>query len=298
MEKELFLLQEELGNYTYQPGAYRYFTIFEQKQRTISVAPFRDRVVHHALIQILEPIFECSFIYHSYATRKDKGSHKAIEQARCFLRKNRWYLKMDISKYFDNIDHGILNTLLAKRIKDPLILALCAKIIAQGGDGSRGLPIGNLTSQFWANVYLDSLDHYIKDRLRISAYLRYMEDFCLFSNDKKTLKDLVPVLTVFLDNSLGLHLKDRATLINTALHGLPFLGVRIWPALIRIRRQNLVRSLGKIRKREKEYITGHISHQHYRCSIESLIAHVKHWNTHILLVSQLCKSNPDRPRPV
>lgn len=229
VEKELFFLQEELGNYTYQPGGYRYFTIYEPKERIISVAPFRDRVVHHALIQILEPIFERSFIYHSYATRKDKGSHKAIEQARCYLRKNRWYLKMDIAKY---------------------------------------------------NVYLDPLVHYIKDRLGIKAYLRYMDDFCLFSNDKRTLKNLVSIITTFLEDSLGLQPKDRATLINTALHGLPFLGVRIWPSLIRVGRQNLARSLGK---------AGKISYQHYRSSMESILAHIQHWNTHKLLVQQLSR---------
>ncbi len=291
LERELFLLQDELKNHTYHPGSYRYFTIFEPKERTISVAPFRDRVVHHGLIQTLEPIFERSFIYHSYATRKGKGTHKAIEQAQCFLRKNKWYLKMDVSKYFDNIDHAILNSLLANRIKDSLILALCATIIAQGGDGTRGLPIGNLTSQFWANVYLDVFDHYIKERLGTEAYLRYMDDFCLFSNDKTTLIKLVPVITTFLEDALGLRLKNRATLINTALHGLPFLGVRIWPSLIRIGRQNLKRSLVKVRQRENEYTTEKISYQRYRCSMESLLAHVKHWNTHKLLVKELTCRN-------
>jgi len=161
LERNLFALQAELGSGSYLPGAYRYFSITDPKKRIISVAPFRDRIVHHALVNILEPIYERSFFCHSYATRKNKGVHKAISQAQVYLRKNCWYLKMDIAKYFDSIDHNILFELLYRKIKDECILSVCRKIMDKGGDGKRGLPIGNLTSQFWANVYLDRFDHFI-----------------------------------------------------------------------------------------------------------------------------------------
>ena len=187
LEKELFTLQEELAGQTYIPGDYRCFTISDPKKRVISVAPFRDRVVHHALVQVLEPIYEKRFIYHSYATRKGKGSHKAIEQARQYLKKNKWYLKIDIPKYFDSINHSVLKRILERQIKDPHILDLCSRIIAKGGGGQCGLPIGNLTSQFWANVYLDNFDHFIKEQLRVKGCLRYMDDFCFFSGDKDSL---------------------------------------------------------------------------------------------------------------
>lgn len=289
LEKELFSLQEELAGQTYIPGNYRYFTVSDPKTRIISVAPFRDRVVHHALVQVLEPIYERRFIYHSYATRKGKGTHKAIEQARYFLKRNKWYLKMDISKYFYNIDHGILYRILARQIKDSHILDLCAKIIAKGGNGQRGMPIGNLTSQFLANVYLDRFDHFIKDQLRVKAYHRYMDDFSMFSAYKQSLKKVLPVITQFLRTKLGLKTKTRATLINTSLHGLPFLGVRIWPSMIRIGRNNFKRSFKRLKMREKEHQAGVISYQSYVCSMESLLSHLTRWNSKELMVKELSK---------
>lgn len=154
LDRELLKLQNELAKGIYIPGDYRYFKIFDPKEREISVAEFRDRVVHHSLVNIFEPIYEKRFIYDSYATRKNKGTHKAISRAQTFLLKNHWFLKMDIRKYFNSINHEILNKILAGKIKDMFILDLCEKIIRKGGDGKTGLPIGNLTSQFFANVYL------------------------------------------------------------------------------------------------------------------------------------------------
>ncbi len=271
LEKNLFELQEKLDCGAYIPGEYRYFTITDPKERRISVAPFRDRIVHHALINILEPIYEKRFIYHSYATRKSKGTHKAIKQAQVYLRKNRWYLKMDIARYFDNIDHGVLYELLSRKIKDEFILSLCRKIMAKGGDGKHGLPIGNLTSQFWANVYLDCFDHFVKDHTKIKPYLRYMDDFCLFSNDKNDLKAIRPVIEDFLLSKLGLRTKPQTTLINSSLHGLPFLGVRIFPSLIRVRSENIKRSLKRVQLREYEYGIGKINYERYTSSMMSLI---------------------------
>jgi RNA-directed DNA polymerase len=163
IEKELLLLQEELDTGNYLPGDYRYFTILDPKKREISVAPFRDRVVHHTLINILEPLYEKRFISASYATRKNKGTHKAIAKAQQLQRNNHWYLKMDVRKYFGSINHKILLRIIKRKIKDPFVIFLCKTIIAKGGDGITGLPIGNLTSQFFANVYLDIFDHFIKD---------------------------------------------------------------------------------------------------------------------------------------
>ncbi len=196
---------------------------------------------------------------------------------------------MDISKYFNSIDHSVLKRILERQIKDPNILDLCARIIAKGGDGQRGLPIGNLTSQFWANVYLDKFDHFIKDRLRVKAYLRYMDDFCLFSSDKQFLKDSLSVITQFLKTELRLEPKPRATLINTSLHGLPFLGARIWPSLIRIGQNNFKRSFNRLKQREKEYRSGKIPYKNYLCSMESLLSHLKRWNCKELIAKEIVK---------
>ncbi|MDR4488197.1 MAG: reverse transcriptase/maturase family protein, partial [Nitrospirales bacterium] len=194
LEKNLFALQRELQEERYQPGAYRLFTIYERKPRVIAAAPFRDRVVHHAVLSLIEPLCDRTFISDSYACRRGKGVHAAVDRYQAWCRTYRYVLKMDIRHYFPSIDHDLLKEKLRRRIKDARVLALLDRII----DGSPhtdsacgyfpgddlftpltrcvGIPIGNLTSQFFANLYLDDLDHFIKQALQIRPYLRYVDD--------------------------------------------------------------------------------------------------------------------------
>lgn len=165
LEPQLLELQTELLTGNYQPSPYRYFCIYDPKERQISVAAFRDRVVHHALINVLEPIYERCFIHDSYATRKGKGTHLAIERARRFLRKTGWFWKCDIDKYFDSMDQHTLIAILRRKIKDERLLSVVHRIVGNGGVAGIGLPIGNLTSQFFANVYLNPFDHFVKNEL-------------------------------------------------------------------------------------------------------------------------------------
>lgn len=281
-DRELLQLQDELAAGTYKPGDYAYFTIYDPKERIISVAPFRDRVAHHALVNVLEPVYEKRFIHDSYATRKEKGTHKAILRAQEFMRNNRWYLKMDIRKYFDSINHSILNQIISRKIKDRFILNLCEIIIGKGGNGVSGLPIGNLTSQFFANVYLDIFDHFIKDELRIKYYIRYMDDFCIFSNNKIELKKMRDEIAKFLKSKLLLHVKESAVLINSRIHGLPFLGVRIFPSMIRLRKENFKRSFNRLKTNEWLYRKGYIGYEKYNCSTQSIVAHLNHWGNNLL----------------
>ena len=276
IDRETWKLQEELLAGTYRPRPYRYFEIFEPKQRTISVASFRDRVVHHALVAQLEPIFERSFIFHSYATRKGKGSLAAVRQAQKCLRQNPWYLKLDIRKYFDSIDHLMLMELIGRKIKDPRIMALAGVILETSTASSDnpvavGLPIGNLNRQFFANVYLDPLDHYVSETLK-APYLRYMDDMLLFAQDKSVLKIALPKVEAFLGDKLKLHLKKDAILLNNGVHGLPFLGFRIFPDLIRIKKENLRRLEAKIRLRQRQYRHGLIGETELYRSVQSVIA--------------------------
>jgi len=279
LEKELFRLKEELEDNTYQPSPYRYFEISDPKKRTISVAPFRDRIVHHALVGILEPVFEKRFIYDSYATRKEKGTHKAIRRAQEFMKKNYFFLKTDVAKYFDSISHDILMELLRTKIKDENVLILAERII-RNSDTSReiqegvGLPIGNLTSQFFANVYLDPQDHYMKDKLGVKYYIRYMDDMVMFSDSRNELKSLLKQMRFFLRDRLKLVLKERVTQINTRLHGLPFLGFRVFPNLLRIRQENFRRLKGRMRQREKEFENGLISEETFVMSVRSMFEHI------------------------
>ena len=279
LEKELLRLKEELEDNTYQPSPYRYFEISDPKKRTISVAPFRDRIVHHALVGILEPVFEKRFIYDSYATRKEKGTHKAIRRAQEFMKKNYFFLKTDVAKYFDSISHDILMELLRTKIKDENVLILAERII-RNSDTSReiqegvGLPIGNLTSQFFANVYLDPQDHYMKDKLGVKYYIRYMDDMVMFSDSRNELKSLLKQMRFFLRDRLKLVLKERVTQINTRLHGLPFLGFRVFPNLLRIRQENFRRLKGRMRQREKEFENGLISEETFVMSVRSMFEHI------------------------
>lgn len=282
LEPELLRLQEELRNNTYEMRAYRSFIIHEPKMRKICAADFRDRIIHHAICNILEPIFEKSFIYDTYACRKAKGSHAAVKRAQYFMRKSLFYLKCDISKYYESIDHSILKSLLLKKLKDKRFLYVLYKIIDHPMPetiSGKGLPIGNLTSQLFANLYLGVLDHFIKECLHIKHYIRYMDDFVLFCNDKKILHKCLNEIEDFLLDKLNLKLKQSQTYISPSSEGLPFLGFRIYPALIRMQRKKWINFCRKLIDREKAFESGEMEEIFFIQSIASLISHTKHANT-------------------
>lgn len=226
-------LSQELLSETWTPSPYTTFTIHEPKERLISAAPFPDRVVHHAIMHVLEPLFERFSIHHSYACRKGKGLHRAIAYAVKNQRKHKYFLKLDIKKYFDSIDHRVLKELLEKRIDNASILKLLCTIIdsAQGGVG---LPIGNLTSQHFANYYLGYMDHYIVDYLGCGAYLRYMDDFVLWDESKERLQEYKEKIADFCESGLSLELKPQAERLAPTSFALPLLGFRIFPNKMRL----------------------------------------------------------------
>ena len=227
-------------------GAYQSFTIFDPKTRQISAAPYRDRVVHHALCQVIDPLFERTFIYDSYANRPKKGSHRAIERYQQYARKYPYVLKCDIRKFFPSVDHEILKQELRWKIACPDTLWLIDTIIDHSnrqephelyfpGDDlwtpyqrRRGLPIGNLTSQFWANVYMNRLDHFVKEELRVPGYIRYVDDFVLFGSCKSDLRTWYKEVTDYLVR-LRLILHPRKTQIFQTKKGVPFLGFQVFP---------------------------------------------------------------------
>jgi retron-type reverse transcriptase len=279
LESELFQLREELMSGTYSPSRYRYFKICDPKERIISVAAFRDRVVHHAVVKALESIFERSFIYDSYATRTGKGTHRAVLRAQSCLRSNQFYLKIDIEKYFDSINHTILLKLVERKIKDPQVNTLIRDIVrnsdlSRGLEIRKGLPIGNLTSQFFANVYLDPFDHFIKDELGVKHYIRYMDDMVFFSMDRESLNTIGKEAERFLSSRLRLSLKKNVTMINTRFHGLPFLGFRIFPHFLRVRSGNLKRTVRKMKSKTDEYYRGTIDETRFVMSLQSIVGHL------------------------
>lgn len=196
-------LRDELLAGNYAPGAPRQFSIYEPKPRLISAAPYRDRVVHHAIVRVLDPLWEPSFLFHSYACRRGKGLHAAVEACSRFARRFPWVLRADVQKFYPSVDHEVLRSLLCRRVRSPRLLALLDLVLASTGADTaplgwfpgddlfapiqrrKGLPIGNLTSQFFANVYLDRVDHQMTDDLGHGAYVRYSDDILVFGTTKE-----------------------------------------------------------------------------------------------------------------
>ncbi len=298
LEHNLLALQRELETRNWQPGAYYSFYICDPKRRLISAAPFRDRVVHHALCNLIEPLFERTFIGDSYANRRGKGTHRALDRAQSFARRYPYVLQCDVRQFFPSIDHAVLRRILARKIGDEATLELCNRIIVSGvgvlteeydmvwfpGDDlfaasrPRGLPIGNLTSQFWANVYLNELDQFIKRKLQVRAYLRYVDDFLLFGERKADLWEWRRAILDFLP-ALRLTLHTGSSTVYPTRTGIPFLGWRIYPEYRRLRRKNGVAFQRRYRRLRRAYARGEISLPRVRQSIQGWIAHVRHGQT-------------------
>ncbi|MBU2496819.1 MAG: reverse transcriptase/maturase family protein [Nanoarchaeota archaeon] len=246
--KNLVSLHYELKNQTYKPQPFKTFIIRDPKTRKISKSAFRDRIVHHALCNIIEPIFEKIFIFDSYANRKKKGVHKAIQRFDMFKRKVSknntracYILKADIKHYFDEVNHKILIDIINKKIKDEKVIWLIKVILEnhKTKTESKGMPLGNLTSQFFANVYLNELDNFVKRELRARYYIRYVDDIAIFSNSKEEVENVIIEITKFLRNNLDLELHKEKTKIKLIHSGIKMLGYRIYYYHKLLRKSNL-----------------------------------------------------------
>ena len=245
-ERFLHQLQDELVQGTYQPCPYRQFYIHDPKKRLISAAPYRDRVVHHGLCNVIAPLIERRFIDDSYSCRKGKGTSAGRERCRKYTNRYKYVLKCDIRKYFQSMVHDILKDKIGRTIRCRPTQDLCAQIIDSYEDDElpaavfpgddlfvysqrrQGLPIGNLTSQLWANLYLDRLDHIIKEEWRVPGYVRYTDDFLLWSDDKAFLHECrARVVDELQTERLVLH--PRKSRVMQCREGVPFLGFRFFP---------------------------------------------------------------------
>lgn len=295
---KLLALQTELEQGTYQPGAYQHFIINEPKRRLISAAPFRDRVVHHALCNVIEPLFEARFHPHSYANRVGKGTHRAIDQLQLYARRYRYVLRLDIVQHFPSLDHAILKQELFRVIHDERARWLIEAILASGegvlaaeydmvnfsGDSllartrPRGLPIGNLTSQFWSNCYLNPLDWFISRELGCGAFLRYVDDFALFADSKQQLRqwreDIIQFLTKL---RLTIHAAAAQALPTTA--GIPWLGFVVYPAHRRLKRRNGVQFQRRLARNISLFRQGELSFAELDASVQGWINHVRYADT-------------------
>ncbi len=287
LEENLISIQDELITGTYEPRPYRTFTIYEPKERIIHVAPFRDRVIHHAVMNIIEPIWDSLFIYDTYACRKGKGTHSGVNRTTEFLRaaKEKWgkvyCFQGDISKCFPSINHHILMRIIEQKIKCRQTLRLFEKIIFNGGDrsdpDSHNLPIGNLVSQWAANLYLSELDYFVKHSLKVKYYVRYMDDFILLSSDKKQLHTWRREVEQFLWDNLRMKLNPKSD-IYPVNQGVDFLGYRIWSSHRLLRKSSLFRATRRFKALSKLYAQGRVSLQHVRASVMSWLGHCRHAN--------------------
>jgi len=295
MADHLIQLREELLSSRYRPGPYTHFTIHEPKRRRISAAPFRDRVVHHALCNVIEPRFERSFIGDSYANRQGKGTHRAVDRVQQFAGRYRYVLRADIVKHFPSIDHEILLGILAKRIPEPDVMALAETIVASGTgvlDGEyamvwfpgddllaacrpRGLPIGNLTSQFWSNCYLHPFDEFVKRELRCPAYLRYVDDFALFSDSKRQLWEWKRAIIDRLGR-LRLVIHEREAQVLPCRCGIPWLGFVVYPDHRRLKARKVITASRRLEESHSAWLEGRIGFEEMRASVLGWINHVRY----------------------
>lgn len=315
----LLQLQSELAEFCYKSGGYVHFMIHEPKERMISAAPFRDRVVHHALCNVIEPLFERQFIPDSYANRKFKGAHRAVDRLQSFSRKYRYVLRADIVKHFASIDHAVLKEILAETITEDEVLWLIEQIVRSGegvlmheyemvyfpGDNlfavnrPRGLPIGNLTSQFWSNVYLTPLDRFVTRTLQCPAYLRYVDDFALFSDSKRQLYEWKGAIKNFLCG-LRLTIHDAEAQVVPCVHGIPWLGFVVYPAHRRVKARNVVKFCRRLPARWADYCAGRISFAEFDSSVKGWINHVRYadsWGLRTHVLGKRLVLTPYRPLP-
>jgi RNA-directed DNA polymerase len=292
LESNLIELQRELAAKVYRPGSYRSFYIHDPKRRLISAAPFRDRVVHHALCNVIEPLFERRFIHDSYANRVGKGTHRALDRCQQFARRFRYVLQCDVRQFFPSIDLTILRATLGRVIADRDVMWLVDRILESGvgvlceeyrmtwfpGDDlfainrPRGLPIGNLTSQFWANCYVDPFDHFVKRSLGCKGYLRFVDDFLLFADDKHSLWEWREAVVAYLAR-LRLTIHEARAHPRPVTEGIPFLGFVVYPTHRRVKRRNVV----NYRRRLKQLVAGWVAGEHTQ---EAVVASLTGWINH------------------
>lgn len=297
LEPNVLRLERELQEGSWRPGRYTVIQVREPKPRRVSAAPFRDRVVHHALCAVVAPLLMRGFIDDSYANRIGKGTHRAVARYEQYRNRYAWCLRCDIYRYFPAIDHAILKADFRRRIRCERTLALMDAIV----DGSnpqepvhryfpgddlftpferrRGLPIGNLTSQLFANLYLDRLDHYVKEVLRVPGYLRYVDDFALFGNDPKEIEHWRCELDRFLiGRRLSLHPRKTTLVARTEL--IEFLGFVLMPdGRRRLPDENVQRFRNRLRGLRDRYRIGGASRDEIVASVNGWIGHAMHANT-------------------
>lgn len=266
LDDEIRTLKKELETETVEVGNYRYFTIYDPKERLICAASFKERVLHHAIMNVCHEYFDKTLIDTTYATRKGKGVYAAIDKAKKTMKCYDYVVKLDYRKFYDSINHELLYEKLCKKFKDKALLRLFRRIIdSYEVTPGCGLPIGNLTSQYFANNYLSSLDHFIKEQLHIPAYVRYMDDMLLACNSRVELKNAVATVMNYSHDKLNLRLKTPVFRLSSS--GIDFLGYKIYSHHLELSGRSKRRYRNKLVLYEKYLNTGKWNETEYRLHV-------------------------------
>lgn len=252
LDHALLNLSDDLCERRYAPDPYHYFPVRHRKDRIVAEASFRDRVVHHALVGAVTPAFEARFISHSDACRIGHGVHRSVARTRYLVKRYAYFLKLDVEKYFETVPHAVVLQQVGEVIQDPGIMWLTATILrsarrsSSGEGGWRGLPIGNLTSQCWGNIVLNAVDQAVVAAGLSNVYQRYMDDMLVFGQAKSDLWLVAELIRDVAEGDLGLKLKRRVTTVAPVKYGVPWLGLRIFPAITRLDRTGRTRMASKL----------------------------------------------------
>lgn len=295
VEQNLFQLHRILRSKTYRHSPYTSFYILDPKQRHIHKAEVRDRILHHAIFNVLNPIFERTFIDTSFSCRVDKGTHKGVEAVTTMTRQVSrngtrpcFVLKCDVQKFFFRVDHMILMSILKRVVKDEDAIWLLGEVINSFFSKEsnifavKGLPIGNLTSQLFANIYMNGFDHYVKHVLRVKHYARYTDDFVIVADNTQYLEGLIPIIQSFLRERLALELHPKKTTIRSLHQGVDFLGYTIFARHRLVRTKTRHRMFRKLKQKVLEYKTGKTSEEKLDQSLQSYRGVLSHANTYHL----------------
>lgn len=288
LEDNILALHQELKGQSWRPSPYKAFYISDPKLRHIHKACVRDRVVHQAVFRLLYPIFDQSFIFDSYSCRLEKGTHKAVRRLETFCRRlSKNYrlpvfaLKCDIKKFFDSIDHKVLRRLIFKEVKDEKLADLINLIIGSfSASPGKGLPLGNVTSQLFANIYMNEFDQFVKHGLKARHYIRYTDDFLFLSSNKNYLKSLLPDIENFFDCDLGLKLHPEKIILRKLSQGIDFLGYVVLPRHIVLRIKTKRRIFRKLSQKKQLLGQGLPLGQNYYQSLQSYLGALSHCNGH------------------
>ena len=278
LDENLWEMSRQLLDGTFKFGQYHFFTVYDPKKRIICAASFPERVAFHAMMRICHPVFDEFQIFDSYASRIGKGTYKALERAQFFAHRYQWFAKLDICKYFDSIDHKVMLRQLTRLFKDPQLLIFFRNLLDsyETSDG-RGLPIGNLTSQYFANHYLAVCDHYLKEQLHVKAMVRYMDDILVFADDRQQLLSQINRARQFVGSELHLELHEPA--VNRTCFGIPFLGYVVFPYGLRLNQRSRRRFCKKMDRLNESFLLNKIDEREYSIRASCLHAFIKKADT-------------------